>query len=135
MASEKGSMISYLQNSVCICVNEDFLCIGQVQFIQDDMSVVLLKDARFITLNQQEQGIYIGIPEIVSSVTSESSFTSICKTMSTPIEYFAFNKPKYVLSVVNEIKQLYMAATKNDKTTIRQSNKSWKIPVKNSWEV
>lgn len=134
MASEKDNINSYLSNSVCICVNDDFLCIGIVQHIESDLKVVLLKDARFITLNVQDK---VGITEIVSSVTSYESFTSICSSMSTPIEYFVFSNPKYILSVVDEIKRMYVSATKNDKAAIRSSNpNSWKKTNKqSSWEL
>ena len=133
MASEKDSINLYLSNSVCICVNDDFLCIGQIQHIESNLHTVLLKDARFITLSEQDK---VGIPEIVSAVTSYESFTSICTSMSTPIEYFVFSNPKYILSVVDEIKRMYMSATKNDKAAIRSSNpNSWKKTNKHSWEL
>lgn len=134
MAYEKTDSINdYLLNSVCICVNDDFLCIGQVLYIDNKMEVVLLKDARFITLNIDDK---VGIEEIVFAVTSHDAFTNICKSMSTPIEHFSFKNPKYVLSVVSEIKSLYVTATKNDKATIRANNQSWKRTSKQqSWEL
>lgn len=120
MASEENpSLNQYLTNAVCICVNDDFLCIGQVLYVEEKMQTVLLKDARFITLNETDK---VGIPEIVSAVTSFEAFDSICKSMSTPIERFVFSSPKYILSVVDEIKRVYVTATKNDKAIIRSHN-------------
>ena len=94
-----------------------------------------MKDARFITLNIGDK---VGINEIVSAVTSHDAFTSICSNMSTPIENFVFKGPKYILSVVQEIKSLYVTATKNDKATIRSNNpqQSWKkTNNQSSWEL
>ena len=68
MASEKDTSINkYLLNSVCICANDDFICIGQVQFIDDSANIILLKDARFITLNIGDK-VEINVnPKFVSS--------------------------------------------------------------------
>lgn len=121
-------VFSVIFDKVCIVVTEDQLVIGKVVHVSNDMETCLLKDARIIILDNTTNFTPEGITTVVSDI---KKFMEFCSSMTTPIEYFAASKIKFILSTNQEIKAFYTNATKNDKTTIKENNKdtraSWRV--------
>lgn len=130
-------MITYFDNKIVICANNDRLFIGKVTYLSKDMKTCILKDARVIILKETDINQFT-LNDVVSAAADLTSFNSICSTMTTPIPSIGIADVLYILEVEEVIKNIYSVATKNDRSNMKDQNTSnspdWATKKTSNWK-
>lgn len=107
-----------IQGKLCFCITDKFNYIGYIVHVSDTMSIVL-KDARVISVDPEKPYT----PEdVIKAAANLEAFKAFCANMSTPVEYIALDHCTHIFTTNRDIYNYYNAATKVDKSVIKEYN-------------